>query len=81
MWLAETATASQPKGAKLACFVEQKLSHTRTPSQIHPLRYYMGVFMFVFSVCVYECIFSLTNTFKHSFIPLLSTANKLTARQ
>ena len=39
MWLEETAnhcsplwrTASHPKGVKLACFVEQKLSHTRTP--------------------------------------------------
>ena len=48
MWLDETAnhsasqsarTASQSKGAKLACLVEQKLSHTRTPSLIHPLRF------------------------------------------
>ena len=36
LWLEETA--SQPKGAKLASLVEQKLSHTHTPFQIHPSR-------------------------------------------
>ena len=47
MWLEMTAnhwsplwrTASQPKGAKLTYLVEQKLSHTHTPSEIHPPKF------------------------------------------
>ena len=31
-FFAVIATACQPRVAKLACFVEQKMSHARTPS-------------------------------------------------